>query len=182
MKNIGLIMVSLMLLLAGCVQDQKRGAEAVKPDNISAGNDSIKFNADIYKSDIEGLDSIMLITANGKELFKIALGGNMELLKDTVLSNGSVTTGIITLADYFQNDQILYVIYSPDDSVLYQSERLYLPGIGMTIQDYRSLDFMKISGDSLFLSSGTHPEISISLEVDTLRCNKDGIINYYEFE
>lgn len=39
-----------------------------------------------------------------------------------------------------------------------------------------------MTGDSLHVMSREHPEINISLSLDTLTCNETRIINYYELE
>lgn len=176
----------ILLLLTSCISENHKsenGNNGVSiNETIEEKSAPINFTITGVKNFKDGLDSITIISVNGKGLFKIADGGNIELLTDTVVTIGKTDLGIITLADYFQDNQIFYVIYNPTDSVSLQSERLYLPYIGMDITQYKQLDSITLVGDSLSVKSHTRPEINLSLALDTLICNSDGIINYYEFE
>lgn len=176
----------LSLLLSACNlarQDSRDESNGVLNDEtIDEKVDSIIFEIVGTKSNVDGVDSLTILSANGNVLFKIAEGGNLELLADTVMKVGESNFGIITLADYFQENQIFYVIYNPNDSVSLQSSRLYLPYIGLDITQYKQLDSITFAGDSLLIRSYSRPEISLSLALDTLICNRDSIINYYEFE
>lgn len=172
--------------MVSCISDRqesKNESNIVSTDAIIEEKiDSIIFKISGVKNYIDGVDSLTIISANGNELFKLAEGGNIELLTDTVVKKGTTNIGIITFADYFQDDQIFYVIYNPIDSVLLQSARLYLPYIGLDIKQYKQLDSITIAGDSLLIKSHIKSDINLSLALDTLICNRDGIINYYEFE
>lgn len=172
--------------MASCIsdrQDSKDESKAVPTDAIIEEKiDSIIFNTTGIKNFSDSVDSLTIISANGKELFKLAEGGNLELLTDTVVKKRTTNIGIITIADYFQDNQIFYVIYNPINSALLQSAKLYLPYIGLDIKQYKQLDSITIVGDSLLIKSHTKPEVNISLALDTLVCNRDGIINFYEFE
>lgn len=176
----------LSILLTACVSERQNPEKVSNdvPVEESYVNrvDSIVFEISGMNDFTNGIDSLTIISANGNELFKIAEGGNLEFLADTVVKMDSDNIGIITLADYFQENQIFYVIYNPDDSALLQSARLYLPYIGMNVTQYKQLDSITLVGDSLSVKSQTRPEIHLSLALDTLICNSDGIINYYEFE
>lgn len=176
----------LSLLLTACASErqnsEKDSNDVPVEDSHVETVDSIVFEVFGMSNITNGIDSITILSANGNELFRIAEGGNLELLADTVVKIDAANIGIITLADYFQENQIFYVIYNPNDSVLLQSSRLYLPYIGMGVTQYKQLDSIILAGDSLFVKSHTRPEINLSLALDTLICNSDGIINYYEFE
>ena len=149
---------------------------------IEQEDDSIIFEITGTKADIDGVDSLTILSANGNELFRIAKGGNVEILADTVVKMDATNIGIITFADYFQDNQIFYIIYNPLDSLLLQSSKLYLPYIGLDITQYKQLDSITLDVDSLLIKSHTKPEVNISLALDTLVCNREGIINFYEFE
>lgn len=175
-----------MLLLTACIserQNSEKDSNSIPIDESLANKTgSIIFEISKIKAHFEGVDSLTVLSVNGNELFKIADGGNIELLTDTVVTIEKTDLGIITLADYFQDNQIFYVIYNSTDSVSLQSERLYLPYIGMDITQYKQLDSITLNGDSLLIKSLTRPEIALSLALDTLNYNNDCIINYYEFE
>lgn len=176
----------ITLLLTACISERQNSEKDSNnvPKNESLVNkiDSIIFDISKVKAHFEGVDSLTVLSVNGNELFKIADGGNIELLTDTIVKIGETDLGIITLADYFQDNQIFYVIYNPINSISLQSERLYLPYIGMDITQYKQLDSITLNGDSLLIKSLTRPEIALSLALDTLIYNNDCIINYYEFE
>lgn len=179
------IYIIIMFLVAGCDSNNRQignedTAKEALVDNVL--DNAIGFNTITIESDIENIDSVMIIRTNESELFKIALGGNVELLSDTIIKAGGVDVGVLTLADYFQNDQIFYVLYDSKDLALYQSEKLYLPLIEMEIRDYNLLDSITISGDSIMIMSRERPKICTSLCIDTLQCDTNGIINFYEFE
>lgn len=177
----------LSLLLASCISERQHSENdsniaSIDESRVVEADDSIIFKISGTKNYTNGVDSLTILSANGKELFKIAAGGNLDLLRDTVVKMGTINIGIITLADYFQDNQISYVIYNPNDSILLQSQRLYLPYIGLDITQYTQLDSITLDGNSLLIKSHSRPEINLSLALDTLICNDDGIINYYEFE
>lgn len=173
-------------MVTGCISDRqetKDECKAVPTDAIIEEKiDTIIFKTTALKNFLDSVDSLTIISANGKELFKLAEGGTLELLTDTVVKKSTTNIGIITIADYFQDNQIFYVIYNPIDSALLQSARLYLPYIGLDITQYKQLDSITLVGDSLLIKSHTNPEVNLSLALDTLVCNRDGIINYYDFE
>lgn len=181
----GLTYLVILLVAIGCTSGHRNAENHDGHDTESVEtpeNDSIDFKAITVRSDMEGVDSLMIVTANGMELFRIAEGGDVEILSDSVLKTDTGYVGILTLADYFQNDQIFYILYNPGNSALFQSERLYLPYLGMEISEYNQLDSITMTGDSLHVMSREHPEINISLSLDTLTCNETRIINYYELE
>lgn len=176
----------LSLLLVACASEKQNSDKGSNDNPLEESKvetiDPIVFEISGLKNYANGIDSLTIISANGNELFKIAESGDLDLLADTVVKMDAANIGIVTLADYFQENQIFYVIYNPDDSVLLQSTRLYLPSIGMDVTQYKQLDSITLVGDSLSVKSHTRPEINLSLALDTLICNSDGIINYYEFE
>lgn len=176
----------LSVFITSCNSDPKKAQDERNIDNqdeiIGQEDDAIIFEITGTKTDIEGVDSLTILSANGNELFKIAEGGNVEILADTVVQKGTSNIGIITLADYFQDNQIFYVIYNPISTTLLQSSRLYLPYIGLDISQYKQLDSITLNGDYLLIMSQTKPEVNLSLTLDTLVCNREGIINFYEFE
>lgn len=176
----------LSVFITACDSDKQRTQNENITDTIDGiigqEDESIVFEITGTKADIDGVDSLTILSANGNELFKIAKGGNVEILADTVVKMDATNIGIITLADYFQDNQIFYIIYNPLDSALLQSSRLYLPYIGLDITQYKQLDSITFDGDSLLIKSYTKPEVNLSLALDTLVCNGDGIMNFYEFE
>lgn len=176
----------LSVFMTACNSDQKNIQNERNIDTIDEiigqKDDAIIFEITGTNTDIEGVDSLTILSANGSELFKIAEGGNVEILADTVVQMGTSNIGIITLADYFQDNQIFYVIYKPINTTLLQSSRLYLPYIGLDISQYKQLDSITLDGDSLLIKSRTKPEVNLSLALDTLVCNREGIINFYELE
>lgn len=176
----------LSLLLIACASEKQNSDKGSNDNPLEESKveivDSIVFEISGSKNFAIGIDSLTIISANGNELFKIAEGGDLELLTDTVVKMDGGNIGIVMLADHFQENQIFYVIYNPNDSVLLQSTRLYLPNIGIDVTQYKQLDSITLVGDSLSVKSHTIPEINFSLALDTLICNSDGIINYYEFE
>lgn len=179
-----IISIFLSLLITGCNSGRQKPVckDIATPATEAVEDSAIVFKTYSISSDIEGADSLTILTANGNELFRIAEGGNVEILTDTVVKTETGNIGIITLADYFQDNQIFYVLFNPLDSVLLQSGKIYLPYIGMEISQYDKLDSISLVGDSLLIKSRKQPEINLTLALDTLICNSDGIINYYEFE
>lgn len=179
---ITILLVSVILV--GCLSNHNRTAN--EQETTSSAEKSQEYALDIEphieECGIEGIDSVMVIRSNGKDLFRIALGGNIELICDTIMNFDNKKVGLLTLADYFQDNQIFYVLYYLHDSISYQSDRLYLPYLGMQLSDYNQLTVTTISKDSIFLFSRKEPTTTISLSIDPLQCDENGIINYYEFE
>lgn len=176
----------LSVFMTACNSDTKKVRDESIIDTIDEiseqEDESIIFEITWTKADIDGVDSLTILSANGNELFRIAKGGNVEILADTVVKMDATNIGIITFADYFQDNQIFYIIYNPLDTVLLRSSRLYLPYIGLDITQYKQLDSITFDGDSLLIKSHTKPEVNLSLALDTLVCNREGIMNFYEFE
>lgn len=187
MTRLFIISLFFLLFITACISDQQESGEN---NSIVSAQESAEENADTVifqitgrkKYNPDGPDSLTIISANSKELFKIAEGGNLQYLTDTVVKMDGSNIGIITLADYFQDNQIFYVLYNPIDSVSLQSARLYLPYVGLNISQYNQLNSLTISGDSLLIKSTLRKDINLTLPLDTLVCNKEGIINFYELE
>lgn len=173
-----------LMAVSGCTTNTggSQGGDAV--DGAAYGNDTIplQINVEKVKSDVDEIDSLMIIKANGETIFSIAMGGNTELIAHTLLDVNGNSMAVFTIADYFQNDQIFYMTYNLSDSTLCRTEHLYLPYIGMVISEFESLDSIAFSGDSLRVQSKNHAEAISSLALDTIRLSGDKIINYYEFE
>ena len=161
-----------MFFVSGCIPETRTMAPL----------SNCVINTTVITSEIVGIDSLMSVKADDIDLFKIALGGNTELLSDTVIRIGDGNINLIILADYFQDDQVFYVLFNPSDSTTSQTEKLYLPYMGLDISDYKQLDSFLIAGDSLYVSSKSCAEPHCALRLDTIQCNENGILNYYEFE
>jgi len=166
------IFIFLIIVVSSCITDTRK----------TASDKTCVINTVVITSDIDGIDSLMVVKADSINLFNIALGGNTEILSDTVISIDNNNINLITLADYFQDNQIFFVLFNPSDYTTYQTEKLYLPYIGMDISEYNQLDSISISEDSLFIASTNRPGIRRSLLLDSIQCNENGIINFYEFE
>lgn len=179
---ITILLVSVILV--GCLSNHNRTVNEQETTDAAekSQDDTLGIKSYIEECNIEGIDSVMIIRSNGKDLFRIALGGNVELICDTIMKFDNKKVGLLTLADYFQDNQIFYVLYYPHDSISYQSDRLYLPYLAMQLSDYNQLAVTSISKDSIFLFSRKEPTTTISLSIDSLQCDENGIINYYEFE
>lgn len=164
--------IFLMTIVSGCISDTK----------TTAPRGNCVINTNVITSGTDGVDSLMTVKADDIDLFKIALGGNTELLSDTVIRMDGEDINVITLADYFQDDQIFYILFNPSDHATYQTEKVYLPYLGLDISRYKRLDSFLITGDSLYVSSENCPEARCALRLDSIQCNDDGILNYNEFE
>ncbi len=90
------ILIFLIFFVPSCTIDKK----------TSALHKACVINADVITSNIDGIDSLMVVKADNTDLFKIALGGNTELLSDTVINIDDNSINLIALADYFQDNQI----------------------------------------------------------------------------
>lgn len=159
----------LLILFMSCNPAHREDSEVIITKVIPCNN-------------IEGTDSLLVVTTEGKDLFKIAMGGNVELLRDTLVNINGEETVIFTLADYFQDNQIFYVIYNRYNSMLWQTDKMYLPYIGLDIGQYDQVNYQDLTKDSLYMNVEHRPTDIISLAIDTLQVNEEGIINYYEFE
>lgn len=136
-------------------------------------------------SDIPDVDSLLQVKwgINGQEssqlLFYIACGGDLEYLADTIVYKDNVGDfAIISIADYFQEDQLFYIVYDIRNHHLKQSKRIYLPN--WDISAFSEIQIVGVTTDSLFLK--TSAGIMKSEKLEPLVYNQYKIINYYEFE
>lgn len=139
----------------------------------------------IIASDTPGVDSLLQIEwgRNGQEssslLFYIACGGDLEYLTDTIIHKDSEESfAIISIGDYFQEQQLFYIVYDIQNNQLKQSKRIYLPN--WELSDFSEVQIANVSSDSLFLKTSMgmiKPE-----KLEPLVYNQHKIINYYEFE
>lgn len=136
-------------------------------------------------SGISGMDSLLQVKWRiGRQepselLFYIACGGDLEYLTDTIIHkdpDGDFT--VISVADYFQEHQLFYVVYDIHTNQLKQSRRIYLPNWG--ISSFSEIQITDVTTDSLFLK--TSAGIMKTEKLDPLVYDQHKIINYYEFE
>lgn len=166
-----IIFIFSIIFVSSCIYDTK----------TMVSHEACIINTAVITSDIDGIDSLMVVKADNIDLFKIALNGNTELLSDTVISIGNNNINLIILADYFQDNQIFYILFNPSDYTTYQTEKLYLPYIGMEISEYNQLNSISMTRDSLYVISKKRPEVHCSLLLDSIQCDENGILNFYEF-
>ena len=168
LEKLSKISIILLLLFFGCNKNEEKKINGIVTT--------------ILPSDIEGTDSVMIVSYEADTLFAIATGGNMEFLNDTVISKyHGGKAHLFQLADYFQNDQILYVLYDPETKEIMQSERLYLPYIGLDITRYSALDSITVTADSIKLSAKTGEIHEVTLALQPLTLGEGRIINFYEY-
>lgn len=169
LEKLGKISIIMLLLFSGCKKSEEEKVSGIVTT--------------ILPSDVEGTDSIMIVSCGADTLFAIATGGNMEFLNDTLISGSQGSKAyLLQIADYFQNDQILYIVYDPRTKNIKQSERLYLPYIGYDISRYNALDSITFTADSIRLSakSGENSH-AVTLALQPLILGEGGIINFYEY-
>ena len=164
--------------------DEALDTEHTKTVDIDSANiPACRVKRDTIKADIEKVDSLIVVAlcdnSGDKILFKIAQGGNVECIADTIEIIGDVCIARFTLADYSQEDQIFYLLYNIVDENFIQSERINLALFGKTIMDYASLKINHISPDSIYITSigGT-----CAVGLQSIDCDTNKIINYYEYQ
>lgn len=163
-----LIMTLAVLVTAGC-------SETGKVSGLGGVVTSVTM------SEVEGVDSFMRIAVRvpGEDsacVVRIAMGGDMELLADTLIGDSSV---VLTLADYFENDRVLWLAKGSGSDTLLVSPRFDLTSIGLEITEYRELRPLGVYGGTLTLSRGTD---TICLAMNPVVTDSAGVINYYEYQ
>lgn len=136
-------------------------------------------------SDISDVDSLLQVkwVLNEREpsplLFYIACGGNLEYLTDTIIQKASDGGfAVISIADYFQEHQLFYIIYDIQNNQLKQSKRIYLPN--WDISTFSEIQITDVTTDSLSLK--TSAGMMKTEKLEQLVYDQHKIINYYEFE
>lgn len=136
-------------------------------------------------SDISNVDSLLQVKwgINEREpsklLFYIACGGDLEYLSDTIIHKASDGDfAVISIADYFQEHQLFYIIYDIKNNQLKQSKRIYLPN--WDVSAFSEIQIRDVTRG--FLSLKTSKGIMKSEKLEPLVYNQHKIINYYEFE
>lgn len=136
-------------------------------------------------SDISDVDSLLQVKwkLNEREpsqwLFDIARGGNLEYLTDTIIQKASDGDfAVISIADYFQEHQLFYIIYDIQNNQLKQSKRIYLPN--WDISAFSEIQITDVTKDSLYIK--TSAGMKKTEKLDPLVYDQHKIINYYEFE
>lgn len=175
-------MKNLAYLIFGCVMTSIfYGCQ--NPTSANRRVDEFRIIHDTIKADIDGADSLIVVALSenneDKILFKIAQGGNVECIADTIEIINGVCIARFTLADYSQEDQIFYLLYNIVDENFIQSERINLALFGKTMLDYASLKIDHISPDSIYITSigGTW-----AVGLQSIDCDTNKIINYYEYQ
>lgn len=136
-------------------------------------------------SDISSVDSLLQVKwelnerGSSQLLFYIACGGNLEYLTDTIIQKASDSDfAVISIADYFQEHQLFYIIYDRQNNQLKQSKRIYLPN--WDISAFSEIQTTDVTTDSLSLK--TSAGIKKTEKLEPLVYDQHKIINYYEFE
>lgn len=136
-------------------------------------------------SDISSVDSLLQVKwelnerGSSQLLFYIACGGNLEYLTDTIIQKASDSDfAVISIADYFQEHQLFYIIYDRQNNQLKQSKRIYLPN--WDISAFSEIQITDVTTDSLSLK--TSAGIKKTEKLESLVYDQHKIINYYEFE
>lgn len=163
-KNI-LYLLSI-ILLAGCI-----------------GKGSVVIS--VRKSFIDPVDSLMYVdflTGNSPDtihLFKIAQGGNLELIAQTVVCNQRKEENhVFAIADYFQENQLFYIVFNPQTGSLWESPRLYLPQWGLT--DFEDITVTNLTEKTLAIRLKNGSIQTVPLK--PLYYDRHKIINNYEYE
>lgn len=165
MKNF-LIPLCLVILLGGCEHPSKV-IVSLKESHIPQA-DSL-----VYVDWIAGASTDTL------NLFKIAYGGNLEILSEALMKNPeSGETHIFAIADYFQENQLFYIVFDTYNKQLYETGRIYLPNWDLT--DFKELSVVAVHATSIDLKLKTGPLQSVPLI--PLRYDENKIINYYEYQ
>lgn len=183
---------SLIAILTGCTMKSAGEHNNSSEDTCIVSQDSIDhfipyIDFQTLSSDILGVDSIIEYSYigainNTKILFRIAKGGNIECISDTLLYLDNRPLWTFTIADYSQTDQLFYVVYEIDVDSIYQTERVNLPYIGKTISDHKKLELVNVSNADLFSIKSLDPDTIIDIDKMPLDCDESGIINYYEYQ
>lgn len=193
MKNIAIAIFTgvLAILFWGCHRPSNgqitdsRHKPACQPDSVSDEVNSplIYIVKDSVTTDITGIDSLIMYSLfrnnEKKSLFSVANGGNIEYLSDSILCLDNQDMAMFTFADYSQVNQVFYIIFNCDKQKFIQSGRINLPYLGMRINDVKFLCIDSITVDSIYISG---KEIDFAIETQSLDCDSNRIINYYEYQ
>lgn len=167
MKQIYSIIVAL-LLLSACSNQDTNGR--LKKVTIASG--------------ISGVNSLLQVKWEHNrqelsELFNIACGGDLEYLSDTVIHKKyDGDFAVISIADYFQEHQLFYIVYDIRNKQLKQSKRIYLPN--WDISAFSEIQITDVIMDTLYLK--TSAGVMKMEKLEPLVYDQHKIINYYEFE
>lgn len=165
MKNF-LIPICLVILLGGC-EHHSKVIVTLKESYIPQA-DSLVY-----------VDWIASTSTDTLNLFKIAYGGNLEILSETQITNPqSGKFHIFAIADYFQENQLFYIVFDTHSHQLYATARIYLPNWGLT--DFKELSVVAANSTSIDLKLETDSLRSVYLT--PLRYDENKIINYYEYQ
>ena len=115
---------------------------------------------------------------NDSVLFRVELGGNHGIIKETFFSEKK--THIFTLYDAGQEDLIYLIIYDVLSNKLDCSDYIYLPNYEVYTHESIDYSYFDITPDSIafYLKNG----VLVSLSKSSLVYDSQKIINYYENE
>lgn len=191
-------LIALLLLIAatfnGCGNPSSTIAEGqgghnseLSEESVNDGDTVLSQSIRVQRSscDIARVDSLdtfsYYIENKSKALFSIAIGGNIECIKDSIVYLNNEPKALFTIADYGQEDQIYYIIYQPERDTIVQSERINLPFFGVHINDFRKIEVSKIESDSIQIEiSGVDKSIKVGLM--QLDCDSLRVVNYFEYQ
>lgn len=162
-----LIHIIVLALLVGCSQSTMT---VIVSEECSSNPKVDKF------------DRIDLVSATDTiSLFRIAQEGNLEYLGDTLLVDSlGKMSHVITIADFFQESQLFYVVYDNQTGKLYETERIYLPKWG--VECFDSVNAVLYSDSLLFIQIKKNGDSILPQKLYPIKYNEDKVINYYEYE
>lgn len=175
--------------LAGCCG--KTGVDAVPAadDTIAHVAQPCIVTTTVPVTSPEGVDSVMQVGVHGPDgtvrtLFAIALGGDAELLAVSSAVGAAGPVSVISMADYFQDPQVWYVVYDAGADSLTMTARLDLAPLGITTAEHRALTVDSVGADSVHLSALVPGDKArkLTLPVLPIKTDNNKIINYYEYQ
>lgn len=123
------------------------------------------------------VDTVYYADYKGRNLFKILRGGNLDIVNSIEVALNDKEYLLFTISDISQEFMLYFIIYDITNNSLYQTDKIYLPYLGIDYYgDLNCTDFKIHHNKICFLLQKRRIELNLKdIVVDNLN-----IINFNE--
>lgn len=123
------------------------------------------------------VDTAYYADYKGRNLFKIISGGNLDIVNSIEVALNDKEYLLFTISDISQEFMLYFIIYDIENDKLYQTDKIYLPYLGIDYYGDLSCTDLKIHHNKICFQLQNH---CIELDLKNIIMDKLNIINFNE--
>lgn len=123
------------------------------------------------------VDTVYYADYKGRNLFKIISGGNLDIVNSIEVALNDKEYLLFTISDISQEFMLYFIIYDIENDKLYQTDKIYLPYLGIDYYGDLSCTGLKIHHNRISFQLQNH---CIELDLKNIIMDKLNIINFNE--